>query len=119
MAPTIVYDPQHHPLIITGSPGGSAIINYVVKSIIAMVDWRLSPQQAAALPNFGSRNGATELEQGTVLEAMKPELERRAHAVNVVEFTSGLHILRRAGNGKSQHWQGGADPRREGAVRGD
>ena len=119
MAHTIVYDAQNRPLIITGSPGGSAIINYVAKSIIALVDWRLSPQQAAALPNFGSRNGATELEQGTALEAMKPELERRAHAVNLMEFTSGLHILAREEKGKSQRWRGGADPRREGVVRGE
>lgn len=119
MAPTIVYDSENHPAIITGSPGGSAIINYVAKSIIAMVDWRLSAQQAATLPNFGSRNGATELEQGTTLEAMKPELERRAHAVSLMEFTSGLHILRRVRKGKAQQWQGGADPRREGVVRGD
>ena len=119
MAPTIIYDAQNRPVIVTGSPGGSAIINYVVKSIIAMVDWGLSPQQAAELPNFGSRNGPTELEQGTELTAMRPELERRAHAVNVMDFTSGLHILARQGQGKSQRWQGGADPRREGAVRGD
>jgi gamma-glutamyltranspeptidase / glutathione hydrolase len=118
MAPTIVYDAQDRPVIITGSPGGSAIINYVAKSIIAMVDWGLSPQQAAALPNFGSRNGATELEIGTALAAMKPDLERRAHPVTVTEFTSGLHILARDGTGKSQRWRGGADPRREGVVRG-
>ena len=119
MAPTIIYDAQNRPVIITGSPGGSAIINYVVKSIIAMVDWGLSPQQAAELPNFGSRNGPTELEQGTELAAMRPELERRAHAVNVMDFTSGLHILARQGQGKSQRWHGGADPRREGAVIGN
>ena len=119
MAPTIIYDAQSRPVIITGSPGGSAIINYVVKSIIAMVDWGLSPQQAAALPNFGSRNGATELELGTALENIKTDLARRAHAVSLIEFSSGLHVLQRVGKGKSQHWQGGADPRREGAVRGD
>ena len=119
MAPTIVYDAQNQPVIITGSPGGSAIINYVVKSIVAIVDWGLSPQDAAALPNFGSRNAATELELGTTLAAMKPHLARRAHPVNIVEFTSGLHILQRLGQGKSLRWQGGADPRREGIVRGN
>ena len=121
MAPTIIYDAQdvqQRPLIVTGSPGGSAIINYVPKSIVAMVDWGLSPQAAANLPNFGSRNGPTELERGTALDALKPELERRGHTVNLMEFTSGLHILRRSGSGKTSVWQGGADPRREGAVLG-
>ena len=119
MAPTIIYNAKNQPVIITGSPGGSAIINYVVKSIVAMVDWGLSPQDAAALPNFGSRNAATELELGTPLATMKPELERRAHSVNSMEFTSGLHILRRYGKGRLQQWHGGADPRREGVVIGN
>jgi gamma-glutamyltranspeptidase / glutathione hydrolase len=118
MAPTIVYDAAQRPFIITGSPGGSAIINYVVKSIVALVDWQLSPQAATALGNFGSRNGPTELERGTALEALQPDLERRGHTVSVTEFTSGLHTLRRLGSAKSAHWQGGADPRREGAVVG-
>lgn len=121
MAPTIIYDAadvRQRPLIVTGSPGGSAIINYVAKSIVAMVDWGISPQAAADLPNFGSRNGATELERGTALDALKPELEGRGHAVNLMEFTSGLHILKRSAREKKSVWQGGADPRREGAVVG-
>ena len=118
MAPTIIYDAHNHPVIITGSPGGSAIINYVVKSIIALVDWGLSPQDAVALPNFGSRNGPTELERNSVVEVMKPELERRSHSVNVTEFTSGLHVLARTKTSKSPTWRGGADPRREGVVIG-
>ena len=118
MAPTIIYDAHNHPVIITGSPGGSAIINYVVKSIIALVDWGLSPQDAVALPNFGSRNGPTELERNSVVEVMKPELERRSHSVNVTEFTSGLHVLARTKSSKSTTWRGGADPRREGVVIG-
>ena len=121
MAPTVVYDRENSPIIITGSPGGSAIINYVAKSIIAMVDWGLSPQAAANLPNFGSRNGPTELEKGTPLERLKPELERRGHTVNLMELTSGTHSLQRDVSTKSKvkHWRGGADPRREGVVRGD
>ena len=119
IAPIIVFDQQDRPIIVTGSPGGSAIINYVAKSLIAMIDWGLSPQAAANLPNFGSRNGPTELERGTALEAMKPELERRGHSVNVMEFTSGLHILERNVTSRQRGWRGGADPRREGIVLGD
>jgi gamma-glutamyltranspeptidase len=36
-----------------------------------------------------------------------------------MEFTSGLHILQRNTAAKKQRWQGGADPRREGVVKGD
>ena len=122
IAPTIIYDKQNRPVIVTGSPGGSVIINYVAKSIIAMLDWGLSPQAAANLPNFGSRNGPTEIEKGSPLEALTPELQRRGHSVNAMEFTSGLHILQRdvrSVTSKNSSWRGGADPRREGVVRGD
>ena len=119
MAPTIVYDQRGRPVIITGSPGGSAIINYVAKSIVAMVDWGMSPQEAADLPNFGSRNGPTELEQGTSLGTLRPELEKRGHTVSLIEFTSGLHILERSITSKKGGWRGGADPRREGSVVAD
>ena len=119
IAPTIIYDKSGRTIIVTGSPGGSAIINYVAKSIVALVDWGLSPQAAANLPNFGSRNGPTEIERGTPLEALKAELERRGHSVNAMEFTSGLHILARNVTSGRPGWRGGADPRREGAVRGN
>lgn len=122
IAPTIVYDRTGRPAIVTGSPGGSVIINYVVKSLIGLIDWQLSPQQVADLPNFGSRNGPTELERGTALEALRPALEARGHTVSALEFTSGLHVLARerlTGNGAaSGGWRGGADPRREGMVIG-
>ena len=52
--------------MIAGSPGGSAIINYVAKTLIGVLDWGLDPQAAIALPNFGSRNGPTELEAETL-----------------------------------------------------
>ncbi len=64
MAPTIAYDRYGRVAIVAGSPGGSAIINYVTKTLIGIIDWGLDPQAAIALPNFGSRNGPTELESG-------------------------------------------------------
>jgi gamma-glutamyltranspeptidase / glutathione hydrolase len=120
MAPTIVYDRKGNVFIVVGSPGGSAIINYVAKTLVALIDWKLDPQAAIDLPNFGSRNGPTELEKGTVLESLKSPLESRGHSVNVMDFTSGLQALQRTydANGKPNGWRGGADPRREGIVIG-
>jgi gamma-glutamyltranspeptidase/glutathione hydrolase len=115
MAPTMVFDRKGRLAIVTGSPGGSAIIGYVVKNLVAMVDWGLDAQAAADAPNVGSRNGPTELERGTAAAALRPALEARGHRVVEIEFTSGVQTLRRAPGG----WQGGADPRREGAVRGE
>ena len=46
MAPTIVYDAQGRVTVVAGSPGGPAIINYVAKTLIAILDWGLDPQAA-------------------------------------------------------------------------
>jgi gamma-glutamyltranspeptidase/glutathione hydrolase len=115
MAPTIVYDKAGAVTIVTGSPGSSAIIDYVVKTLLAIIDWGLDPQAAAALPNFGSRNGPTELEKDTPVAALAPKLAALGHDVRVIEETSGVQTIVRTPRG----FVGGADPRREGTVLGD
>ena len=114
MAPTIAYDRFGRVAIVTGSPGGSSIINYVAKTLLAIIDWNLDAQAATALPNFGSRNGPTELEADTDVAALAPKLRALGADVAVVELTSGTQVIVRTANG----WVGGADPRREGVVRG-
>ena len=115
MSPTIVYDRAGRVAIVAGSPGGSAIINYVVKTLLGIIDWKLDPQAAVALPNFGSRNGPTELEKDTAVTALEPRLRALGHATRVVDQTSGLQAIVRTRDG----FIGGADPRREGIVLGD
>jgi len=116
MAPTLVFDKQTKQLVLaTGSPGGSTIINYVSKVLVGALDWKLNVQQAISLPNFGSRNGPTELEAGRVPAALVEQLKARGHEVRQVELNSGLQGLQRTPAG----WFGGADPRREGVVRGE
>jgi gamma-glutamyltranspeptidase/glutathione hydrolase len=115
MAPVLVFDSAGRLRMIAGSPGGVSIINYVAKALVATLDWKLDVQAAAALPNFGSRNGPTELERGTVYELLEPQLRARGHEVVAIEFTSGLHLVERVKGG----WRGGADPRREGVPKGD
>ncbi len=114
MAPTIVYDAAGRVRLVVGSPGGSSIINYVAKTIVAVLDWGLDPQAAVALPNLGSRNGPTELEAGTAAAALAPKLRAMGHEVAVIPMTSGTQAVVRTRDGLS----GGADPRREGTVRG-
>lgn len=115
MSPTLVLDRDGRFVMAVGSPGGSRIIGYTAKAVIAVLDWQLSMQDAVALPNFVNRNGATDLEAGSALEAAKPALEALGHEVTLIEMTSGLHGIRRTGNGL----EGGADPRREGVVLSD
>jgi gamma-glutamyltranspeptidase/glutathione hydrolase len=113
MSPMIVLKGQN-PVMAIGSPGGSAIINYVAKTILGVLDWRLDIQQAIDLPNFGSRNRDAELERGTRLHDLIPGLEAMGHQVREVDFPSGLQGVVFTGNGL----EGGADPRREGLAMG-
>lgn len=116
MSPLLVFDKQTGALEMSlGSPGGSAIINYVGKTLLGTQDWGLNLQQAIALPNFGSRNGPTELEQGRTPQAVIQGLKARGHEILLNEQTSGLQGVQRNANG----WFGAADPRREGVARGE
>jgi gamma-glutamyltranspeptidase / glutathione hydrolase len=115
MAPTIVLDENGKLFAVTGSPGGSLIINYVVKTLVALIDWKLDPQIAVDLPNLGSRNGPTELEVGTEAESWKPALEAKGHTVKTIEMISGIQAIVVTPEG----FVGGADSRREGVAVGN
>lgn len=120
MAPTFVFEKSTNKLVLViGSPGGPAIINYVGKVLIGMMDWGLNVQQAIDLPNFGSRNGPTELEQGRVSEELIGQLKQKGHEIRLMDQTSGLHGIMRLTIHGERMWFGGADPRREGVAQGD
>ena len=113
MSPTIVFQDEK-PYILTGSPGGSRIINYVTQSVIAMLDWNMDPQAAVDMPHVVNRNGATDLEEGTSATELSAELERLGHKIKVRGLTSGLHAIMI----KEGQLIGGADSRREGIAAG-
>ena len=115
MSPTLVLDRDGRLVLALGSPGGSRIIGYVVKALVAALDWGLDIQAALALPNAVNRNGATDLEEGTPAAALRPALEALGHEVRVRPMTSGLHAVALTPDGL----EGGADPRREGVALGD
>jgi gamma-glutamyltranspeptidase/glutathione hydrolase len=114
MAPTLVFDNQDRLHLVIGSPLGSVIINFVAKTLVATLDWGMDIQSAISMPNFGSRNGPTEIEKGTSYENLVAPLKSIGHEVRVVDLPSGLHGIMRTADG----WEGGADPRREGVARG-
>jgi gamma-glutamyltranspeptidase/glutathione hydrolase len=121
MAPTLIFDRQSGEFLATiGSPGGSQIIEYVAKSTIGLLDWNLDPQTAISLPNFGSRNGPTELEQGQFSPALIQALKDKGHSVSEIDMTSGTQAIVRVKDAQGKtSLAGGADPRREGAALGD
>jgi gamma-glutamyltranspeptidase/glutathione hydrolase len=115
MAPTLVFDAFGRLYAVVGSPGGSQIIGYVAKTLVALLDWRMDPQAAVDFGNFGSRNGPTELEKGTEAEGWKTALEAKGHEVRLLEMTSGTQAIVKTPEG----FLGGADGRREGVAIGD
>ena len=115
MAPTMVFDRDGALVLVLGSAGGSAIINHVVKTLVGALDRKLDIQQAIELPNFGSRNGPTELERDTAAEGWAVPLRALGHEVRLIDMNSGVHAIQRTPDG----WRGGADPRREGTAQGD
>nr|WP_218583302.1 gamma-glutamyltransferase [Pseudomonas atagonensis] len=121
MAPTLIFDRNSGEFVATvGSPGGSQIIEYVAKTTVGLLDWNLDPQSAISLPNFGSRNGPTELEQGQFSPALIQALKDRGHTVSEIDMTSGTQAIVRLKDAQGKaSLAGGADPRREGEALGD
>ncbi len=133
MAPTIVLDDKGTPVFVTGSPGGTRIIAYVLKSLVALIDWQIDAQGTAELANFGSRGGGLELEppiapvdslggflrraeQWNRILGYATRLKPYGHTHSYPAMTSGLHIIVRRAD---QRLEGGVDPRRDGAALGD
>lgn len=116
MAPTLVFDKATGQLVMSGgSPGGALIIHYTAKTLYGTLNWGLNAQQAIDLPNFGSNNGPTLLEEKRFPAATVQALQARGHEVREMNMTSGLQAIQRTPGG----FFGGADPRREGVVMGD
>lgn len=130
MAPTLIFDrgaggARGGLHAVLGSPGGSVIIQYVVKAIVSILDWGLDPQQASSGAAFGAANtpitnvGGEHPNINAANQGRDDPVVRRlrelGHQVSVAPQVSGLSVLQRTRAG----WIGGADPRREGAVMGD
>ncbi|MBE0453319.1 MAG: gamma-glutamyltransferase [Roseovarius sp.] len=111
MAPTILRR-DGAPVMILGSPGGSRIIPFVAKTIIAIVDWGMDPQAAVDLPHLVNRFGIYDLEEG--VSQLAPGLRALGYEVDTRDLASGLHVI-----SIGSHLQGGADPRREGLAYGE
>ena len=116
MAPTIVFNSHGEPVLVTGSPGGSRIICYVAQSLVGVLDWGMSPQQAVSMPHFCNRNGTTDLEPAEATAQLNASLQGLGHKTQVRDLNSGLHLIQVLAGGQLLS---GVDPRREGLAAGD
>lgn len=120
MSPTLIFDKASGALVMSvGSPGGAQIIHFTAKTIYGVLNWGLLPQQAISLPNFGSLNGPTQLEEKRFPKTTVDALNARGHEVREVNMTSGLQAISRGQVQGVPMWLSGADPRREGIVMGE
>ncbi len=115
MSPTFVLDKDRRLVVAVGSAGGQRIIGDTLQALIAMIDWNLSAQAALDLPRVANVDGVTEVEAVPALAPQADRLRALGHEVQVRRHEGGLTAIRRFGEG----WEGGADPRRDGAARGD
>lgn len=115
MAPTLVFGPDGQPRLALGSPGGSRIIGYVAKTVMAVLDWDMSLQRAIETTHFLNRNGAMEIEEDPNLDGIAATLTARGYDVQRRAMASGLHGVEFIGG----QYIGGVDPRREGLAVGE
>lgn len=115
MSPTMVFDQDGDLLMVTGSPGGNSIPAYVSKSIIAVLDWEMSAQDAVDFPNIVARGEMVRVEVGVEPgKAIAADLKNRGYKVQERDGeNSGLHLI----VVRPDELDGAADKRREGIVR--
>jgi gamma-glutamyltranspeptidase / glutathione hydrolase len=116
MTPGMVFGGDGALLLVVGSAGGPPIITDVAKTIIGIVDWHMSLENAIKLPNIENRNtGVTEIETYPGAQAMAAALAAMGHQTRIWGRDSGLGGILVTKDGL----EGAADPRREGAAFGD
>jgi gamma-glutamyltranspeptidase/glutathione hydrolase len=137
MAPTLVFNKAADGsrgdfVMATGSPGGASIIQFVVKTLVSALDWKLDAQQATSMVNFGASNGPTtgvggehpsiDVANSGLNDPLLVGLRSLGHTVSFAAQSSGVSTIVRAPAswyaGLPILW-GGADPRREGLALGD
>ncbi len=118
MSPVIILDREGRLVGALGSPGGTSILAYNAKALIATLVWGMSMEDAFALPNLVARGDGF----GADTERFSPALRQGLDAAGVrlepnASENSGLHggLWRRGPQGWG--WDGAADDRREGVAR--
>lgn len=119
MAPVIIFRDQK-PVMTVGSPGGSLIISIVGQTVVNVLDHEMDMQQAINAARSACRNGPVQLDGMFKNRAdLVKQLEAKGWKIAELQrgdtVWGGAHGIRILPDGSLE---GGADPRREGAVRG-
>ncbi|MBL8546982.1 MAG: gamma-glutamyltransferase [Hyphomonadaceae bacterium] len=114
MTPVIVTDRDGDLELVVGSPGGSSIIAYTARTTIGILDWNLPVQEAINVGNATARTETVAAEINRFPPGIAEALTARGWTLQQTSLgeVSGIHAIRVTPRGL----EGGADPRREGAV---
>lgn len=114
MSPTIILDADNDLYMVTGSPGGNSIPAYTAKTVLGIVDWGMTVQEAVNFPNIIARGDTVRVEIGREPgQTLSDNLKAAGYKVEEVDGeNSGLHVILVTEDGLV----GAADPRREGTV---
>ncbi len=120
MSPTIVFDKNGDVFLVTGSPGGNSIVGYVAKTLVAVLDWGKTAQEASSLPNIVARGQTVRVETSDQKAGPNPTGKVWAKMLTDAGFkvqevageVSGLNLI----VVREDKFDGGADPRREGVA---
>jgi gamma-glutamyltranspeptidase/glutathione hydrolase len=120
MSPTIVLDKNGDVFMVTGSPGGNSIVGYTAKTLVAVLDWGKTAQEASSLPNIVARGPVVRVEISDVKAGAHPLAKAWVKALTEAGFkvqevtgeVSGLNLI----VAREHQFEGGADPRREGVA---
>ena len=112
MSPTVVYGPDGQMIYVLGAAGGGTIPVQVAKTLIGLIDFKLSLDEALALPQLYSPGDVVFIEEGSLLETMAADLKALGHADVMARQ---LPLKANAAQWTPDGWIGAADPRSEGA----
>ncbi|MEP2988084.1 MAG: gamma-glutamyltransferase [Parasphingorhabdus sp.] len=107
MSPTIVYDKSGQPILALGSAGGKRIIMHVTKTLIGVLDYGKTLEEAMAMPNIYFGGSGLLIEGKSDLVKLQTELSKLGHIV----VTSGLPSKLAGAQKTDKGWVGAADPR--------
>jgi gamma-glutamyltranspeptidase/glutathione hydrolase len=119
MTPLIIFK-DNQPVMAVGSPGGSLIISIVGQTVLNVLDQGMDMQQAINAARSSCRNTTLQLD-GMFRNRSELVKQLEARGWKIAPLTpnnavwGGAHGIRLLPDGTLE---GGADPRREGAVRG-
>jgi gamma-glutamyltranspeptidase/glutathione hydrolase len=94
--------------------GGSTIIASVSRTIIGVLDWKQTPQEAVGTSAVFARTPDIMVEKSRMTPAMSDALRKLGWKIVEEDLGSGTHVIQVTPNGLV----GGADPREEGKAAG-